>query len=236
MWKERRTPFSHRNVLLHSTEKVHDHLVETVVSRFAPIQHNLIFGSLIYPTRRRPQNVNLTTDLHHFLRQVFQKLPRLTWRDHQLSRLFVIEESEECGIHSHFLMETPRGMNQEKFIVIIRERWVSIALRDYREADEWNRLNRGTKISLMEKRTLLIKNNQIVRSSFPEPVWNVPLRPNRNPRKLADLRPVTNLRGGTGYCLKSDGNDDLNLESAIVFNPTTADVRVRGHSLSLSLW
>lgn len=222
--------------LLKTPTEHHEALVETIVSNLAPIQERLIFGSLIYPTRRTPQNSNLTQDLHHFLRQVFQKAPRRNWEEPQLKRLFVIEQSEQCGIHAHFLLECPAGMNRETFMTLCRERWVCIALRDYRAAEAWSRLSSGTRIHPDETRTMLIKNRQIMRPSFPQGEPRSPIALMRDSRRLAVIRPVDHLRGGTGYCLKSDGNDDLNLESALALTPTAADVLVKGHSLATCLW
>ena len=138
-------------------EHTRDAFVDELTEKFAVVQDRLIFVSLIYPSVRLSYQVNIHADLFHFFQRVLRKVPKRSWRDPQLKRLFVIEENDEAGLHCHFMFEIPTGITRDELIEVCREQWVKIALRDRKRSEHWKRLNCGARISLAEKRTILIK-------------------------------------------------------------------------------
>jgi len=206
-------------------------LVNELTEKFNPVADHLIFGSLIYPSIRVSHQVNIHADAAHFLQRVLRKCPKRIWGDPQLKRFFVMEKNHEAGRHIHFLFEIPKGMSCDEFCALCGEQWMKIALRERRALEYWKRLNCGTRISLLEKRTILIKNGVIVRQ-------NVPLRVERDTttkRPLVKISLVDSLRKSVGYCLKLDGIESQ-FESGDVLLDDTSVSFIKGHSPALSLW
>jgi hypothetical protein len=68
-----------------------------IVLPLRPYIGRLVYGSLVYPEMYHRNN--LTTDIHHFLRQVFQRCKPLSWKDPQLKRVFYEEVKDGEGVH-----------------------------------------------------------------------------------------------------------------------------------------
>lgn len=212
-------------------EHTRDAFVDELTDKFAVVQDRLIFVSLIYPSIRLSYQVNIHADLFHFFQRVLRKVPKRSWRDPQLKRLFVIEENEDAGRHAHFILEIPKGMTRDELIEVCREQWVKIALRTRREAAYWKRLNEGTRIPLTEKRSVLIKNNQIVRPSYP----TTRKTNTTTKRPLVDVQPVYELRGAIEYCLKLEFSESPFESGEVLLDQTDASF-IKGHFPALACW
>jgi hypothetical protein len=213
-------------------EHTRDAFVDELTEKFAVVQDRLIFVSLIYPSVRLSYQVNIHADLFHFFQRVLRKVPKRSWRDPQLKRLFVIEENDEAGLHCHFIFEIPTGMTRDELIEVCREQWVKIALRDRKRSEHWKRLNCGARISLAEKRTILIKKNQpIVRPSYQKTRESN----TSTKRPLAVIKPVDNLRGAIEYCLKLEFAESPFESGEVLLDQTDASF-IKGHFPALSCW
>lgn len=212
-------------------EDTRDAFVDELTDKFAVVQDRLVFGSLIYETARLSYQVNIHANLFHFFQRVLRQFPKRSWGDPQLKRLFVVEENEDAGRHAHFILEIPAGMTREELIDVCWEKWHEISLRTRREAAYRKRLNEGTRIPLTEKRTILIKNNQIVRPSYPttREINTTTKRP------LVDVQPVDELRGAIEYCLKFEFAESQVESGEVILDQTDASF-IRGHSPALSCW
>lgn len=212
-------------------EESRDAFIDALTDKFASVQDRLVFGSLIYETARLSYQVNIRSDLFHFFQRVLRKVPQRSWGDPQLKRLFVVEENEDAGRHAHFILEIPAGMTRDELIEVCRAQWMKIALRDRKRSDYWKQLNCGTRIPLTEKRSVLIKNNQIVRPSYPttREINTTTKRP------LVDVQPVDELRGAIEYCLKFEFAESQVESGEVILDQTDASF-IRGHSPALSCW
>lgn len=184
----------------------------------------LVFGSLIYPTRAISYRVSPTRDVHHFLRQVFQRLPRRAEKERQLMRLFAIDENDKSGIHFHFILESPNGFPLERLIAICQKAWASVALREKKAAAEWRRLH-SLKVRWLapaDKKTILIKNGRIVRE--PKPMMPERRNPVYSSAGLADVTPLRSASKSVNYCLKLKREESR-------FAVSRARVQIKGHSL-----
>ena len=207
--------------------------VEMIVTPLRPYIGRLVYGSLVYPEKYHRNN--LTTDIHHFLRQVFQRCKRLSWKDAQLKRVFYEEVKDGEGVHCHFFMETPHEMSVPDFISLCESRWKCIATRNCRHARQMKRLKQGLKLSTRQPRTFLIKNRMScigqVKTSI-DVDFEV-LAGNPRLERLAQVRKIETLENLTEYSLKWMDSNDPRFSSAMmtgVLKPS-----IRGHCTQLVL-
>jgi len=189
-----------------------------------------VFGSLIYPTLYQKQNIH--RDIHHFLRQVFQKCPRLLRTDAQAKRIFFEEVKDGESPHCHFIMEVPNGMSPEDFSSLCAKTWKGIALRERRHKAEMKRLKSGyCRYRAGEPRTVCIKQGERHALKYPN-----------NERSkhdtycgrdaLADIQIVHPQEKGivTKYCLKWHGKSPDTDFSSDLMPSDGFQWKVRGHS------
>jgi len=208
-------------------------LVNELTRKFAPVSDHLVFGSLIYPSRRVSIRVNIHADALHFLQRVLRKCPRRLWGNPDLKRTFVVEENDEAGRHIHFVFEIPKGMNCDDFSILCRKVWTDIALRERKRDGYWRRLNRGMRIDPREKRVRLIKKGEKIERLTGPPSLHI----NTSTRRpLADIRPVSYLQGLNGYILKNDGNELGRLEKGEPLLCQISASEIKGHSPAMCLW
>ena len=207
-----------------------DATVAMIVMPLRPYIGRLVYGSLVYPEKYHQSN--LTTDLHHFLRQVFQRCKPLSWKDPQLKRVFFEEVKDGEGAHCHFFMETPREMDMPKFMNLCETRWRGIATRNHRYALQMKRLTRETKPSGLPPKTVLIKKGipLIGQIKFKRVLDLSEYCP---PPRLARVIPIETLDELTKYSLKWKNSNDPRFSSDLmtgVFKPS-----IRGHCTKLIL-
>jgi len=208
-------------------------LVNELTRKFAPVSDHLVFGSLIYPSRRVSIRVNIHADALHFLQRVLRKCPRRLWGNPDLKRTFVVEENDEVGRHIHFVLEVPTNMTSDDLSILCRKVWIDIALRERKRDGYWRRLNRGQTIDPLEKRVRLIKKGEKIEriGSSPSRLINTTTQ-----RPLADIRPVSYLQGVNGYILKNDGNEVGKVEKGDLILSQTNASNIKGHSPAMCLW
>src|SRR5689334_17570286 len=121
-----------------------DAMVSMIIDSLRPSLDRLVDGALVYPEKYH--RINLSTDVHHLLQQVFLRCPSLSVRDPQLKRVFFEEVKDGEGPHGHFIMETPRGMTILQFTDLLEKRWRGIATRNQRFNKQMQRLKRPPKL------------------------------------------------------------------------------------------
>lgn len=210
-----------------------DATVSMIVYSMCPYIGRLVYGSLVYPEMYHRNN--LTTDIHHFLRQVFQRCTPLSWKDPQLKRVFYEEVKDGEGVHCHFFMETPREMSVPDFIDLCETRWRGIATRNRRHAMQMKRLKQGLKLSTRQPRTFLIKNGKpcIGQVKTTMDIDFEVLAGNPRLERLAQVRKIETLENLTEYSLKWMKSNDPRFSSAMmtgVLKPS-----IRGHCTQLVL-
>lgn len=204
-----------------------------IVLPLRPYIGRLVYGSMVYPEMYHRNN--LTTDIHHFLRQVFQRCKPLSWKDPQLKRVFYEEVKNGEGVHCHFFMETPREMSVPDFIDLCETRWRGIATRNRRYAGQMERLKQAPKLSPLRQRTFLIKNGKPCIGQVKTTIdidFEV-LAGNPRLERLAQVREIATLENLTEYSLKWTTSNDPRFSSAImtgVLKPS-----IRGHCTQLVL-
>lgn len=210
-----------------------DAMVSMIVESLSPCIGRLVYGSLVYPERYH-QN-NLTTDLHHFLRQVFQRCIPLTWKDPQLKRVFFEEIKDGEAVHCHFFMETPREMEMSEFIDLCETRWRRIATRNRRYAKQMERLKHAPRCSPLQPKTLLIKKEmpRIGRITSPIEIDFEVLAGNPSLDRLAQVRKIETLDDLTSYSLKWMNSTDPRFSSAMMTGGS--ELTIRGHCTRLVL-
>lgn len=210
-----------------------DATVEMIVTPLRPHIGRLVYGSLVYPEKYHRNN--LTTDIHHFLRQVFQRCKRHSWKDAQLKRVFYEEVKDGEGVHCHFFMETPHEMSVPEFISLCESRWKCIATRNRRYARQMKRLKQGLKLSTRQSRTFLIKNGMPcigqVKTSI-DVDFEV-LAGNPRLERLAKVIPIETLDDLTKYSLKWMNSGDSRFSSDTMSG--SSDLAIRGHCTKLVL-
>ena len=194
-----------------------------------------VFGHLIYPERSTKKNIE--RDIHHFLRQVFQRCPRLDRRQPQPRRIFVKEVKEYETPHAHFVMETPDGMSPQEFRRLCVRIWEKIALRDRRHVRETRRWRTGClDYQPTSRKPVLIKNGVFPKDTFTK-------TPKRYPetcvypsdRDLAKVVLVDSIVGAVEYCMKWTERTDGDYIGEVMFNDDNAfpgGYHVRGYSTS----
>lgn len=204
-----------------------------IVLPLRPYFGRLVYGSLVYPEKYHRNN--LTTDIHHFLRQVFQRCKPLSWKDPQLKRVFYEEVKDGEGVHCHFFMETPHEMEVPDFIDLCETRWRGIATRNRRHAMQMKRLNQGLKLSTRQPRTFLIKNGKPCIGQVKTRIEIDFEDLSGNPRleRLTKVVPIETLDDLTEYSLKWMTSNDPRFSSNLmtgVLKPS-----IRGHCTQLVL-
>ena len=190
----------------------------------------LVYGALIYPERFHRNN--LTTDIHHFLRQVFQRCKPLAWKDAQLRRVFFEEVKDGEGAHCHFFMEAPHEMSISEFAKLCEKRWKTIATRNRRYAMQMKRLKRGAKRSPRQPKTVIIKKGiPLIGQTKSSKV--VVLPDNRTHQGLAVVVEVKTLDELTAYSLKWKNSGDARFSSDLMVGGS--DLKIRGHCTKLIL-
>ena len=207
-----------------------DAMVEMIVTALEPYIGRLVYGSFVYPEKYHQSN--LTTDLHHLLRQVFQRCKPLSWKDPQLKRVFYREVKDGEGVHGHSFIETPREMSVPDFIDLCETRWRGIATRNHRHALQMERLKQGAKSPMQRSTPVLIKNGMplIGQIKFKRVLDLSDYCP---PPRLANVIPIENLDDLTKYSLKWMNSNDPRFSSDLmtgVLKPS-----IRGHSTKLIL-
>ena len=207
-----------------------DAMVSMIVEPLRPYIGRLVYGSLVYPERYHQSN--LTTDVHHFLRQVFQRCKPLSWKDAQLKRVFFEEVKDGEGAHCHFMMETPHEMSVTKFSRLCQKRWKTIATRNHRHALQMKRLTREMKPSRLPAKTLLIKKGMplLGQIKFKKVLDLSEYCP--APR-LAEVIPIETVDELTAYSLKWMNSGDARFSSDTMSG--SADLAIRGHCTKLVL-
>lgn len=210
-----------------------DATVSMIVESLSPYLGRLVYGSLVYPEMYHHNN--LTTDLHHFLRQVFQRCKKLSWRDPQLKRVFFEEVKDGEGVHCHFFMETPREMEMPEFIDLCETRWRKIASRNRRHAKEIERLKHAPQCSPLQPKTFLIKKEmpRIERIASPIEIDLEVLAGNPSLERLAQVKKVETLDDLTKYSLKWMNRTDPRFSSDLMTGGS--DLTIRGHCTRLVL-
>jgi hypothetical protein len=207
-----------------------DAMVSMIVEPLRPYIGRLVYGSLVYPEKFH-QN-NLTTDIHHFLRQVFQRCKPLSWKDPQLRRVFFEEVKDGEGAHCHFFMETPHKMSVPEFAKLCETRWRGIATRNRRYAMQMKRLKRGAKRSMEQPTTVLIKKGMsLIGQTKSNKV--VVLPDDRTHQGLAVVVEVKTLDELTAYSLKWKKSGDARFSSDLMVGGS--ELQFRGHSTKLVL-
>ena len=207
-----------------------DAMVSMIDTALEPYIGRLVYGSLVYPEKYHQSN--LTTDLHHFLRQVFQRCKRLSRKDPQLKRVFFVEVKDGEGVHCHFFMETPREMSVAEFADLCKTRWRGIATRNHRYALQMKRLTREMKRSKLPAKTVLIKKGipLIGQIKFKRVLDLSEYSP---PPRLAKVIPIETLQDLTEYSLKWMTSGDSRFSSDTMSG--SADLAIRGHCTKLVL-
>ncbi|QPD02815.1 MAG: hypothetical protein Nkreftii_000589 [Candidatus Nitrospira kreftii] len=210
-----------------------DAMVSMIVDSMCPYLGRLIYGSLVYPEKYHRNN--LTTDLHHFLRQVFQRCQPLSWKDQQLKRVFFEEIKDDESPHSHFIMETPREMNVPEFINLCESRWNRIATRNRRHAKQMNRLKKVPTLSPRYPKIFLVRDGKpCIRQVESQTAIN-PSVLAENPRweGLGQVKPVVTLEHLTKYSLKWMTSTDTRFSSNLILGSSKPSIR--GHRTELVL-
>lgn len=210
-----------------------DATVSMIVMPLRPYIGRLVYGSLIYPEMYHRNN--LTTDIHHFLRQLFQRCKPLSWKDSQLKRLFFEEIKDGEGAHCHFFMETPSEMSVPNFIELCETRWRGIATRNRRHAMQMKRLKQTPKLSPLQPKTFLIKKGKpcVGQVASILDVDYAKLAGNPEQERLAQVIPIESLDDLTWYSLKWMTSNNPRFSSDLMTGGSRPSIR--GHSTELVL-
>ena len=207
-----------------------DAMVSMIVTALEPYIGRLVYGSFVYPERYHQSD--LTTDLHHLLRQIFQRCEPLSWKDTQLKRVFYREVKDGEGVHGHSFMEIPREMSMAEFADLVETRWRGIATRNYRHALQMERLKQGAKSPIRRSTPVLIKKGMplIEQIKFKRVLDSSDYCP---PPRLAKVIPIETLDDLTKYSLKWMNSNDPRFSSDTMTG--SSEWKIRGHCTKLVL-
>lgn len=210
-----------------------DAMVSMIVESLSPFIRRLVYGSLVYPERYNQSN--LTTDLHHFLRQVFQRCKKRLGKDPQLKRVFFEEVKDGEGVHCHFFMETPCEMEMSTFIDLCERTWRRIATRNRRHAMQMKRLKQVPKLSPLRPKTFLVENGKpcigLIESTINIDLEVLSSSPTLE--RLAKVIPIETLDDLTRYSLKWKNSTDPRFSSDLMTGGS--EIAIRGHCTKLVL-